>query len=62
LGKYCIQIHALWHRGDSYCHDSVSVRDAVQFLKGKQEIKASAYELDAEIDTQILTVGLYMIF
>jgi len=55
-------MHALWHHDDLYCHDSVSVHDAVQFLKGKQEIKASAYELDAEIDTQILTVGLYMIF
>jgi hypothetical protein len=52
----------LWHCDDSYCDDSVSVRDAVQFLKGKQEIKTSAYELDAEIDTQILTVGLYVIF
>jgi hypothetical protein len=50
----------LWHCGDSCCHDSVSEHDAVQFLKGKPEIKASAYELDAEIDTQILTVGLYM--
>jgi hypothetical protein len=52
----------LWHSDDSYCLDSVSVQDAVQFLKGKHEIKASAYGLDAEIDTQILTVGLYMIF
>lgn len=37
--------------------EDMMIHDAVQFLKGKQEIKASAYELDAEIDTQILTVA-----
>jgi hypothetical protein len=42
--------------------NSVSEHDAVQFLKGKEETRASACELDAEIDAQILTVGLYVIF
>jgi hypothetical protein len=39
-----------------------SEHDAVNFLERKEKTIASATQLDAEIDKQILTVGEYMLF
>lgn len=62
LRKYYVRISTSWYSNDVYCSFTISERDASHFLKRKEETKASAPELDAEIDKQILTVGEYVCF